>query len=233
VNESLPILLIPGLMCSARLYGPQIPALWPHGPVSIANHRFDDSMAAIARRILATAPPRFAAVGLSMGGIISFEIWRQAPERVAKLALLDTNARNDAPSHSARRDEWIAMAEGGRYRDAQDEFFKILVHADRLDDPALKRIAYQMGEETGPEAFVRQQRALKARPDSRPDLPTINCPTLVLVGDGDELTPPLLAEEIASGIPNSRLVVVADCGHLSTLERPEAVNAALVDWLQW
>jgi len=233
VNEPLPIVLIPGLMCSARLYAPQIPALWPYGPLQIANHRFDDNMAAIARRILAAAPPRFALAGLSMGGIISFEIWRQAPDRVAKLALLDTNARADLPVHSARRDEWIAMAESGRYREAQDEFFKILVHADRIDDPVLKRVAYEMAEETGRDAFVRQQRALKARPDSRPDLPTISCPTLVLVGDGDVLTPPELSEEIAAAIPRARLNVVADCGHLSTWERPEAVNAALIDWLQW
>ncbi len=233
MNEPLPIVLIPGLMCSARLYAPQIPALWPYGPLQIANHRFDDNMAAIARRILAAAPPRFALAGLSMGGIISFEIWRQAPDRVAKLALLDTNARADLPVHSARRDEWIAMAESGRYREAQDEFFKILVHADRIDDPVLKRVAYEMAEETGRDAFVRQQRALKARPDSRPDLPTISCPTLVLVGDGDVLTPPELSEEIAAAIPRARLNVVADCGHLSTWERPEAVNAALIDWLQW
>ncbi len=233
MNEPLPIVLIPGLMCSARLYAPQIPALWPYGPLQIANHRFDDNMAAIARRILAAAPPRFALAGLSMGGIISFEIWRQAPDRVAKLALLDTNARADLPVHSARRDEWIAMAESGRYREAQDEFFKILVHADRIDDPVLKRVAYEMAEETGQDAFVRQQRALKARPDSRPDLPTISCPTLVLVGDGDVLTPPELSEEIAAAIPRARLNVVADCGHLSTWERPEAVNAALIDWLQW
>ena len=101
--HSLPIVLIPGLTCTARLYAEQIPALWPFGPVTVADHRRDDSMAAIARRILAAAPPRFALAGLSMGGYIAFEIMRQAPERVVKLALLDTGARGDTPEQTERR----------------------------------------------------------------------------------------------------------------------------------
>ncbi len=110
--------------------------------------------------------------------------------------------------------------------------FPLFVHRDRHGDDALKRVVRAMAEETGPEAFVRQQRAIMARPDLRPHLASIRCPTLVLVGDGDELTPPPLAEEIAAGIVGSRLVVVPDCGHLSTLERPEAVNSALLEWME-
>ena len=227
----LPIVLIPGLTCSARLYAEQIPALWHFGPVTIADHTRDDSMAAIARRILAAAPPRFALAGLSMGGYIAFEIMRQAAERVAKLALLDTGARGDTPEQTERRKVVIALANSGRYADVTDIAFPVYVHRNRHNDEALKRTVRTMAEETGPEAFLRQQRAIIGRPDSRPGLGAITCPTLVLVGEGDEATPPDLAREIAAGISGSRLVMIPDSGHLSTLERPQAVTAALVEWM--
>src|SRR5689334_4380405 len=132
--DSLPILLIPGLTCSARLYADQIPALWPFGPIMIADHTRDDSMVAIAWRILATAPPRFALGGLSMGGYIAFEIMRQAPQRVAKLALLDTGARGETPEQTERRKAAIALAENGRYAEVPDLAFPIYVHRNRRDD---------------------------------------------------------------------------------------------------
>lgn len=232
MTSSLPIVLVPGLNCSARLYAPQIPALWRFGPVMIADHRRDDSMAAIARRILADAPPRFALVGLSMGGYVVFEILRQAPERVAKIALLDTGSRADGPEQSERRDGQIALARSGRFAEVPEAQWPLMVHRDRQDDRELKLLFQSMADETGPEAFIRQQTALKARPDSRPDLGGIHCPTLVLVGDGDVLTPPELAKEIAAGIAGARLVTVPGSGHLSTLERPEAVNQALVAWME-
>jgi pimeloyl-ACP methyl ester carboxylesterase len=228
---ALPIVLIPGLTCSARLYAEQIPALWHFGPVTIADHTRDDSMAAIARRILAAAPPRFALAGLSMGGYIAFEIMRQAAGRVAKLALLDTGARGDTPEQTERRKVVIALANSGRYADVTDIAFPVYVHRNRHNDEALKRTVRTMAEETGPEAFLRQQRAIIGRPDSRPGLGAITCPTLVLVGEGDEATPPDLAREIAAGISGSRLVMIPDSGHLSTLERPQAVTEALVEWM--
>ena len=110
--------------------------------------------------------------------------------------------------------------------------FPVVVHRDRQGDEALKRLVRTMAEETGPEAFLRQQQAIIGRPDARPGLAAIACPTLVLVGDGDALTPPALAQEIAGGIRGARLVVIADCGHLSTLERPHAVTQALVEWME-
>ena len=127
--------------------------------------------------------------------------------------------------------EQIALAESGRLAEVAELLFPLFVHRDRHSDEDLKRVVRTMAEETGPEAFVRQQRAIMARPDLRPHLASIRCPTLVLVGDGDQLTPPPLSEEIAAGIAGSRLVVVPECGHLSTLERPEAVNEALVEWI--
>jgi pimeloyl-ACP methyl ester carboxylesterase len=230
--ENLPIILIPGLTCTPQLYAAQIPALWLFGSVTVADHRRDDSMAAIARRILAAAPPRFALAGLSMGGYISFEIMRQAPERVVKLALLDTGARGDTPEQTERRKVVIGLAKSGRYAEVPEIAFPVYVHRNRHGDAELKTIVRIMAAETGVEAFLRQQAAIIGRPDSRPGLSAIACPTLVLVGEGDEATPPELAREIASGIPGARLVIVPDSGHLSTLEQPEAVTAALVDWMR-
>jgi len=231
--NSLPTVLVPGLNCSARLYSDQIPALWQFGLVTVADHRSDDSMAAIARRVLAAAPPRFALAGLSMGGYVAFEILRQAPERVAKLALLDTGAGAEVPERTAQRQPLVQLAEQGRFAEITGDQFPLLVYRKRHGDAALRAIVRTMNEETGPEAYCRQQRAIIGRPDSRPGLAAIACPTLVLVGDDDQLTPPVLAREMAAGIPGARLVVVPECGHLSTLERPQAVTAALVDWMRW
>ena len=230
--EALPIVLVPGLLTSPRVYAEQLPALWQHGPVTIAHPTRDDTMAAIAARILADAPPRFALVGLSMGGYICFEILRQAPDRVDRLALLDTSARPDTPELTRRRQAQIALARGGRLAEVADQQFPLLIHLARQGDPAVRALVRLMADETGPEAFVRQQRAIIGRPDSRPGLGAIGCPTLVLVGDGDQLTPPELSAEIADGIPEARLAVVAGSGHLSHLDQPEQVTKALVEWLE-
>jgi pimeloyl-ACP methyl ester carboxylesterase len=227
----LPIVLVPGLLTSPRLYAEQLPALWRLGPVTIVGNTRDDTIVAIAGRILATAPPRFALAGLSMGGYIAFEIARQAPDRVARLALLDTSARPDTPEQTQRRSTQITLARSGRFGEIADLQFPLLIHRSRHDDAAVRGLVRLMAEETGPEAFICQQRAIMGRPDSRPQLAAIGCPTLVLVGDGDELTPPELSAEIASGIPGARLVVVADSGHLTTLDQPHQVTQALVEWL--
>ena len=230
--DSLPVLFVPGLNCSARLYAEQIPALWRFGPVVVADHTRDASIAAIAGRILANAPPVFALVGLSLGGYIAFEIMRQAPQRVAKLALLDTSARPDDAELTARRQAPMAKARAGKVIAVADESFVFFVHPDRHGDVALRDVVRAMAEETGVEGYLRQQQAIIARPDSRPSLSAIRCPTLMLVGAEDKGTPPELAREIAAGIAGARLVIVPECGHLSTLERPQAVTKALVEWMQ-
>lgn len=230
--ETLPVVLVPGLNCSPRLYAAQMPALWGFGPVTVADHRRDNTMEAIAARILRDAPPRFALIGLSMGGYVAMAILRAAAERVAKLALLDTGPRADTPQQSENRKRQIDIALGGRFAEIPGLQWPMLVHTNRQHDAALKEIVVQMAEETGAEAFVRQQRAIMSRPDSRPGLPQIRCPTLILVGDGDQLTPPELSEEMNTLIPGSRLVKVPDSGHLSTLERPDAVTRALVELMQ-
>jgi pimeloyl-ACP methyl ester carboxylesterase len=198
----------------------------------VADHRRDDGMDAVAARILTDAPPRFALAGLSMGGYIAFAMLRQAPERIAKLALLDTSARPDTPEQSAAREKFIAMAQAGKLPEIVDMLAPRFLHRDRRDDRTLNRIVRDMAADTGADAFVRQERAIMTRPDSRPLLASIKCPTLVLVGEGDELTPPDLAKEIAGGIAGARLTVVPNSGHLSTIEQPDAVNAALAEWLQ-
>ncbi len=229
--SSIPLVLVPGLLCSARLYGPQIAALWRFGPVVVADHRQDDEIGAVAARILGEAPPRFALAGLSYGGYLAFELMRQAPERIERLALLDTSARPDTPEQTAARHAFMEMAEKGRFSEVVETLTPRFLQPGRREEPAFKAILHAMAADTGAAAFVRQQKAIISRPDSRPSLPQIGCPTLVLVGENDELTTPELAREIAGGIPGAKLTIVADSGHLSTLEQPEAVNAALSDWL--
>src|SRR5476649_260079 len=194
--QSLPLVLVPGLLCTARLYAAQVAALWQFGQVSVADHRRDTDMAAIAAAILADAPPRFALAGLSMGGYIAFAMMRLAPERIAKLALLDTSARPDTPEQKVNRDKSIATAEAGKLDDIVETLIPRFLHRDHVNDEALKKIVRTMAAETGAEAFVHQTKAIKSRQDSRPLLPEIRCPALVLVGEGDELTPPELAKEI-------------------------------------
>ena len=230
-SHSLPVVLVPGLLSSPRLYAEQIPELWRLGPVTVATHTRDDSMGAIARRILASAPPRFALAGLSMGGYICFEVLRQAPERVAKLVLLATSARADAPEQSEQRRAQMEMARGGRLGEIADMLFPRLVHARRWGDESLRRIWRAMVQEVGVEGFINQEMAIIGRPDSRPGLAAIRCPTLVIVGDSDVLTPPERAEEIANGISGARLSVIRDSGHLSTLEQPAAVSRSMVEFL--
>ena len=232
MDDTMPILLVPGLASSPRIYAPVLPALWRFGPVTVANHIRDDSIGAIARRILAEAPPRFALAGHSMGGYIAFEIMRQAPERVARLALINTQARPDTPEASERRRGQIARAQAGDYHALLDELFASFVHPSRRGDAALRSLVQDMGDDIGAAAFVRQQTAIIGRADSRPTLALIACPTLVLTGDQDNTIPNSLSVEMAEGIPGARLTILADCGHLPQVEQPQATAEALAGWLR-
>jgi len=232
MDDTMPILLIPGLVSSPRIFAPVMPALWRLGPVTVANHIRDDNMGAIARRILAEAPPRFALAGHSMGGYVAFEIMRQAPDRVAKLALINTQARADTPEATERRRGMMARAKGGQYHAVLDELFPGFVHPSRRTDACLRQLVYDMGDEVGVEGFVRQQTAMIGRVDSRPSLAWIRCPTLVLTGDEDNTIPNSLSKEMADGIHGAKLVILENCGHLSQPERPEATAAALIEWLR-
>jgi pimeloyl-ACP methyl ester carboxylesterase len=226
-----PIVLIPGLLCSAEVFAPQIPALWPYGPVTVASTLQGRSIAEMADAVLAEAPPRFALAGLSMGGYVGFEILRRAPERVSRLALISTSARADRPEQVRLRRAWIDRVRRGQFDAFVDDAMAAILHPSRRDDPALGALNRRMAEAVGVEAFLRQTEAVGGRIDSRPHLAAISVPTLVLVGDSDPLTPPRLSQEMAAAIPNARLEILAACGHASTLEQPAAVNRALADWI--
>jgi pimeloyl-ACP methyl ester carboxylesterase len=225
------LVLVPGLNSTGRIFEPQIAALKDERPVLVAEHRRDGTIAAIAARLLAEAPERFALLGHSMGGYVALEVLRQAPGRVARLALLDTSARPDTEERRQARERLIALAERGRFEAVHAALWENLVPPDRRADAALEEVVLRMMRETGPEAFIRQQRAIMGRADSRPLLPGIEIPTLVLVGAKDAITPPELSREIAEMVEWASLVVLPSCGHLAPLERSEAVTAAIRAWL--
>lgn|SRR5690348_5500724 len=226
-----PLVLLPGLLCDAALWHGQVAGLASVADSWVADLTHDDSLVAMARRVLQAAPPEFALAGLSMGGYCAFEVIRQAPERVRRLALLDTGARADTPEQTSRRRGLIELAEKGEFKGVTPRLLPLFVHRDRLNDKTLTDAVTAMAERVGRDAFLRQQKAIIGRVDSRASLANIRCPTLVLCGREDALTPPALAEEIAAGIPGARLDLIDRCGHLSTMERPEAVTAELRQWL--
>jgi pimeloyl-ACP methyl ester carboxylesterase len=224
---------VPGLLCDERLWRHQAGGLADlAGRVLIPDVTGEDTVAGMARGILEAAPERFALAGLSMGGYVSLEIMRQAPGRVEALALLDTSARPDTPGQTEARLALVELARGGRFDEVWRLLLPKMVHPDRVDDPALRSTVWEMAYAVGAGGFERQERAIIARPDSRPDLPAISCPTLALCGRDDALTPPHLHEELAERIPGAHLHQIDHCGHLSTLERPEAVTRAMRAWLR-
>jgi len=225
------IVLVPGLNCSARLFSSQIPALWQFGPVTVADHRHGETITAIAQHILATAPPRFALAGLSMGGYIALEMVRLAPERVEKLALLATNARADSAEQQEKRRVRIARAEAGQFEADVMEQFEMAVHRLHGADASLRALNRTMALEVGAETFVAHSRAIIGRRDQRQLLPAIAVPTLVVAGDGDQIMPAAMTDELAAAIPGARLVTLQQSGHLLSLEQPEQLNAALTRWL--
>lgn len=227
-----PLVLIPGLSCDARLFAPQWPALASGRPILVAQHDRDATLRAMVERLLAAAPERFALCGLSMGGYAAFEVMRQAPQRVTRLALLDTSAKPATPETNAPREQMIALAQKGAFDNVTTLIWQKLVAPARLADEPLRLLARAMAETVGADGFIRQQRAIMSRPDSRPGLAAIAVPTLVLVGEEDLITPPAEAEEIAAGIgAHARLVRVPGCGHLSTLEQPDVVTREVLAWL--
>jgi pimeloyl-ACP methyl ester carboxylesterase len=228
-----PLVLLPGLLCNERLFAAQAAELGRDRRVTVADLRQDTSMADMAERVLADAPARFALCGLSMGGYLALLIALTAPERVTRLAVLNGQARADAPDALARRTAQMGLAESGRFDEVPEQLLPLFLHADRLADPGLCDTVRAMAAEVGPEAFVRQQRALMGRTDLRPRLEAIRCPALLLSGRHDRLIPPERTEEIAASIPGATYVLLGRCGHLSTLERPEAVNGQLEAWLAW
>jgi pimeloyl-ACP methyl ester carboxylesterase len=176
-------------------------------------------------------PERFALAGLSMGGYVALEVFARAPERITRLALLDTRYQTDGEAESARRRGLIELAEKGQFKGVTPRLLPLFIHRDRLDDAELAGTVTAMAERVGKEAFITQQRAIQGRRDHSPTLVTIRVPTLVVCGRQDALTPLADHQALAAGIAGARLVVIEDCGQLATIERPEPVNAALRHWL--
>jgi pimeloyl-ACP methyl ester carboxylesterase len=224
------LLLLPGLLCDARLWRDQVEGLAGLATCQVADLTQDADLGAMALRALAAAPPRFALAGLSMGGYAALEIMRRAPERVTHLALLDTSARPDTEEQARRRRGLMALTRSGQFKGVTPRLLPSLLHPDHVDGP-LGHDVREMAERVGREAFLRQQQAILQRPDSRPLLPAIRVPTLVAVGEQDILTPPELAEEMAAAIPGAELARIPDAAHLPTMEQPAAVNALLRNWL--
>ncbi len=225
-----PLVLIPGMMCDARLFMPQMAALGRravfHAPCS--EH---DTMEALARAVLRDAPPRFALAGLSMGGIVAMEMLRQAPERIERLALLDTNPLAEAPDISARRELQIARASSGDLEDVLRDEMKPTYLADGDARPEILDLCMDMALGLGMQAFERQSHALAGRRDQCATLAVFKGPALVLMGAQDRLCPRERHTLMHALMPQSRLAVIDGAGHLPTLERPGETNAELGRWL--
>lgn len=231
------LILIPGLLCDATVWRSQCAALADLADVRVAEHGMHDSLPAIARSILASAPPRFAVAGHSMGGRIALEIYRAAPDRVTGIALMDTGFQpfpgGEAGKHEAAgRQRLLDIARREGMRAMAQEWVQGMVHPARRGDRLLIDGILDMLESKTPELYAAQIRALLARPDAGPVFATIRCPALVLCGREDSWSPVARHREIAAAIPGSTFVGIPDCGHMCTLERPEAVNDAMRRWLQ-
>jgi pimeloyl-ACP methyl ester carboxylesterase len=226
-----PLLLLPGLLCDARVWHDQVQALADVAGAAVPDLTLDDSIAAMAARVLASAPERFALAGLSMGGYVAFEILRQQLARVSRLALFDTSAAPDSPERARQRRIGIAAIGQGRFVGVTRQLLPRLVHARHVDGPVGAEVQ-AMAQRVGAQAYLRQQGAILGRVDSRPLLPQINVPALVVVGADDVMTPPAESEAIATAIPGAVLHRLSACGHLPPMELPAESTALLRDWLR-
>lgn len=226
------LLLFPGLLCGARLWRDQVAALSVSVHCIVADCTQDDTLDDMVRRALTAMPDRFAVAGLSMGGYAALALMRLAAQRVTGLCLMDTSARPDTPEQALRRRGLMALvARGNRFKGVTPRLLPLLLHPDRLGDQAICNEVMAMADRVGPAAYLRQQAAIVARPDSRPELARIAVPTLVAVGTGDQLTPPHLAVEIAELMPGAKLHVVEGAGHLLPMERPATATDLMREWL--
>ncbi|NQW52970.1 MAG: alpha/beta hydrolase [Rhodospirillales bacterium] len=226
-----PLVLLPGLLNTRRVFDHQVEALADVASFTIPELWHHDTMAAMAEATLAVAPPSFALCGFSMGGYVAFEIFRRAPERVERIALMDTHAGSDSPETAARRRGFIDQTRIGRFHGVHPTLLPQLIHPSRVADESITRPLLDMASEIGGDGFVREQQAILGRTDSRPLLVEIEMPAVVIVGRQDLVTPLARAEEMATDIANARLVVIEECGHMTPMEKPAEVSAALRRWL--
>jgi pimeloyl-ACP methyl ester carboxylesterase len=225
------LVLLPGLLNTRRVFEQQIEALSDIADCVVPELWHHDTIGAMAEATLALAPPTFALVGFSMGGYVAFEIMRRAAPRVERLALMDTQATPDSAESTKRRRALLEQTKIGRFHGVQRTLLPQLVHSRHINDDAITRPIFEMAQEIGADGFVREQRAIIDRADSRRMLVDIAIPTVVIVGRQDQVTPLPRSEEMAADIADSRLIVLDECGHMSPLEKPAEVTAALRRWL--
>lgn len=226
----LPIMLVTGQLLTDDLWQPLLTHL-PQGRCHFADHQSDMDMAGFAKRLLDNAPKCFTLIGHAMGGFIAFEVMRQAPERVENLVLISTLASADGPAQTARRQHYIDLVASGQFPQIVEERIPMLFPPEKRGNAALLGLARKMAQDTGAETFLRQQRAIMARPDSRASLEQITCPTLLIWGDEDGITSRTHQDEIAAAIPQAKLHIIDGAGHLPMVEAAENVAQILRQFL--
>jgi len=230
------LILVPGLMCDATVWAHQARHLETIATIAVSDHGSLDSLGKMAEAILGSAPARFAIAGHSMGGRVALEVFRRAPDRIEGMALMDTAyaprpAGPPGEAEAAQRYALLDIARKEGTRAMGKVWVQNMVHPDRLSDTALLNSILDMFSLKTPDVFAAQIKALLERPDATPLLTEIHCPTMVLCGRQDAWSTLSRHKEIAARIEQSKLVVIEDSGHMSTMERPEQVTAAMYDWL--
>lgn len=232
LSSTPPVLLLCGLLCDASIWEHQRAALAELTDVQVLDFRDLTTLPEMAADVLERAPPRFALVGHSMGARVALEVLRLAPERVQRLALLDTGVHPRSDGEQAQREALVALAHTQGMRALANQWLPPMLHPDRRADPALLAPLTAMVERYTPQHFAGQVNALLQRPDATPLLATIRCPTLLGVGRQDAWSPVARHQDMARQIPGAQLVVFEHSGHMAPVEAPEAVSAALRTWLQ-
>lgn len=227
----VPLILLPGMMCDARLFSPQIESLSAHSTIQVATINAHDTIGALAAEILDQAPSRFALAGVSMGGIVAMEVFAQAADRIDRLALMDTNPLAEPAEKRMNRDRQIEKVEAGGLKQVIQEEMKPYYLTDTPDRQRLLDLCLDMALQQGKEVFVRQSKALRDRKDQQETLRRVDIPTLVLCGEDDQLCPIERHELMHGLIPGSELRIIGGSGHLPTLEQPAQVSEALNRWL--
>lgn len=226
-----PLVLIPGMMCDARVFGPQIDDLSRDHTVVVAAPTKGETVREMAAMLIDDLPPRFALAGIGLGGVVAIEMARRAPERVNRIALLSTTPLTDTPAQAAAREPQIVWASAGRLDEAVTASFSDDNLAPTHKRPVIMDLLVHMAEALGPDAFIRQTRAMQRRPDAQRALQKLKVPTLIMCGAHDKVTPPKRHENMAELVPGAELVILPDAGHLPSLEVPEQVNIGLRAWL--
>lgn len=226
-----PLVMLPGTLCDEMLFQHQLDDLNDLANCQVGNISSSDNLQKVASNVLQSIKGKFSIMGLSYGGIIAFEIWRQAPDRIEKLILLNTNHQKPSETTKINQQRFLGMSALGEFREITTDFLKdAMLHPDNAKNIALRETILQMALNTGRDAFFKQIKAQLNRPDSTKDLPNIQCPTLIITGRQDKVCTPALHEEMTALIPNSMLAIIENCGHLSTLEQPDEVNRIIRNW---